>query len=108
MKNTFKSISLNEMDLEKSVIHLVEKAASRVSDRKHHVYDNNGVMELLHIKDKLLKKLRDNGLLGYSHYGDKFWYTQEDIDKFLTRFHYVDFSKSSSLPTGIVKGGEYD
>ena len=40
-------------------------------------------MALLNIKDKYLKKLRDNGYLGYSREGDKYWYTQEDIDRFL-------------------------
>ena len=39
-------------------------------------------MALLNIKDKYLKKLRDNGYLGYSREGDKYWYTQEDIDRF--------------------------
>ena len=39
-------------------------------------------MALLNIKDKYLKKLRDNGYLGYSREGDKYWYTQEDIYRF--------------------------
>lgn len=30
------------------------------------VYDNKSIMALLNIKDKYLKKLRDNGYLGYS------------------------------------------
>ena len=55
-------------------------------------------MALLNIKDKYLKKLRDNGYLGYSREGDKFWYTQEDIDRFLRRFHFSDFTSHSDLP----------
>ena len=39
-------------------------------------------MEKLNIKDKYLKKLRDNGYLGYSREGDKYWYTQEDVGRF--------------------------
>ena len=48
-------------------------------------------MALLGIKDRYIKRLRDNGLLGYSRHGDKYWYTQSDIDRFLTRCHYDDF-----------------
>ena len=39
------------------------------------VYDNKTLMEMLRIKDKYLKKLHDNGYLGYSREGDKYWYT---------------------------------
>lgn len=62
------------------------------------VYDNKSIMALLNIKDKYLKKLRDNGYLGYSREGDKYWYTQEDVDKFLKRFHFKDFARSNNLP----------
>lgn len=67
-----------EMNLANKVCFLVQKMTENV----HHVYDNKSLMEKLHIKDKLLKKLRDNGYLGYSRYGDKYWYTQEDVDNF--------------------------
>ena len=56
-------------------------------------------MALLNIKDTYLKKLRDNGYLGYSREGDKYWYTQEDVDRFLQRFHFSDFTSHSDLPT---------
>ncbi len=46
--------------------------------------DNKEVKEILNIQDRLLKKYRDDGLLGYSQVGDKYWYTQSDIDNFLT------------------------
>lgn len=49
-------------------------------------------MALLGIKDRYLKRLRDNGLLGYSRHGDKYWYTQSDIDRYLDRCHYEDFA----------------
>lgn len=47
------------------------------------VYDNKAIKQLLGIQDKLLKKYRDDGLLGYSQIGDKYWYQQDDIDKLL-------------------------
>lgn len=45
---------------------------------------NKEVKDLLNIQDRLLKKYRDDGLLGYSQVGDKYWYSQTDIDNFLT------------------------
>lgn len=56
------------------------------------VYDNKAMMELLQIKDKYLKRLRDNGHLAYSKHGEKYWYTQADVDSFLKKFHYDAFA----------------
>jgi hypothetical protein len=63
------------------------------------IYDNKALMQLLNIKDKYLKKLRDNGYIGYSREGDKYWYTQKDVDEFLKKFHYAPFATNPLLPT---------
>ena len=55
------------------------------------IYNNKEIMELLGVKDKYLKKLRDNGYLGFSREGDKYWYTQKDVDCFLHSFHYEPY-----------------
>lgn len=60
------------------------------------IYDNKALMELLDIKDRYLKRLRDNGLLGYSRYGDKYWYTQADVESFLSQCHYAPFGSNKS------------
>lgn len=57
------------------------------------IYDNKALMSLLGVKDRYLKRLRDNGLLGYSRHGDKYWYTQADVDRFLTRCHFAPFGR---------------
>ncbi len=62
------------------------------------VYDNKALMDLLNVKDRYLKKLRDNGYIGYTAEGEKYWYTQADVEKFLKRFHYKDFSTASKSP----------
>lgn len=62
------------------------------------IYDNKSLMQYLNIKDKYLKKLRDNGYIGYSREGDKYWYTQRDVEDFLRRFHYAPFA-TNPLPT---------
>lgn len=59
------------------------------------LYDNKALMSLLGVKDRYLKRLRDNGLLGYSRHGDKYWYTQADVDRFLARCHYAPFGHKS-------------
>ena len=64
----------------------------------HQLYSNKELMDLLQVKDRYLKKLRDNGYIGYSRMGDKYWYTQEDLDKFLHRFHYEAFATNPNLP----------
>ena len=50
-------------------------------------------MSLLGVKDHYLKRLRDNGFLGYSRHGDKYWYTQADVDRFLNRCHFTPLWK---------------
>ena len=67
------------------------------------LYDNKSLMEMLHIKEKYLKKLRDNGYIGYSRSGDKYWYSQKDVDDFLKRFHYDAFATNPLRP--IWEGG---
>lgn len=47
------------------------------------VYTDKEVMQLLNIKDTTLRSYRDKGLIGYSTFNDKKWYTQSDIEKFL-------------------------
>ncbi len=95
------SQALNERDLLIKMLSLLETkispTVSRDNDDKFRVYDNKALMSLLNIKDKYLKKLRDNGYLGYSREGDKYWYTQEDVDNFLKRFHYNAFAGTGNL-----------
>ena len=61
------------------------------------VYDNKSLMSLLGVKDRYLKRLRDNGLLGYSRHGDKYWYTQADVDCFLSRCHFAPFGRKNGV-----------
>lgn len=92
---------INERDLLIRILNLLEAkvapAVSGYNSDKLRVYDNKALMSLLNIKDKYLKKLRDNGYLSYSREGDKYWYTQEDVDNFLKRFHYNAFAGIGNL-----------
>ncbi len=72
------------------------KASPVVVQPSMKVYNNKEVMELLGVKDKYLKKLRDNGYLGFSRKGDKYWYMQKDVDCFLHSFHYEPFNSNTN------------
>ena len=69
--------SLCDRELLEKILGLVESQkmspAQNRATQTHRVYDNKTLMETLRIKDKYLKKLRDNGYLGYSREGDKYW-----------------------------------
>ena len=88
-----------------SIVERQEKLPSPAHEGGNRLYDNKSLMEKLNIKDKYLKKLRDNGYLGYSREGDKYWYTPEDVDRFLRRFHYEAFAIDDELPK--QEGGGY-
>ena len=66
--------------LSSKVKELSEK--SKVTEKK--IYTNHEIRELLGVQDKLIRKYRDDGKLAFHKEGDKFWYTQEDIDQFLS------------------------
>lgn len=82
-----------DRDVLNRILFILEKQGkSEDNSHKNRVYDNQGIMELLNIKHKYLKMLRDKGFLGYSRCGDKYWYSQADVDLFLSRFHYEAFA----------------
>ncbi len=65
------------------------------SSSKVKLYDNKGIKKLLGIEDKLLKKYRDEGLLGFSKVNDKYWYRDTDVLEFLTSNYYPAFATAS-------------
>ena len=76
----------------KEQIKRVEELLSCTTRNK--IYSNSEVMALLGVKDKLIKKYRDDGLSAYTQVGDKFWYTQNDVDKFLARNYYAAYREA--------------
>lgn len=80
------------------IVERQEKLSPQNQTSQHCLYDNKSLMAKLGVKEKYLKQLRDNGYLGYSRKGDKYWYTQEDVDRFLRQFHFEAFAIGDSLP----------
>ena len=106
MKKKISDFSEKEL-LEKILSILAGKEDSPVRAKQvctRQLYSNKELMDLLQVKDRYLKKLRDNGYLGYSREGDKYWYSQKDVDDFLNRFHYDAFATNPLCP--IWEGGD--
>ena len=77
--------SLCERELLEKILHTVEKHEKALAQHQmpqNHLYDNKALMAKLGIKEKYLKKLRDNGYLGYSRQGDKYSKTRPISDGF--------------------------
>lgn len=84
-------------DMLKRILHMLEESQERSTSGNGtsnvcRIYTNKEQMKLLGVESRYLKNLRDNGYLSYSRHGDKFWYTQNDVDTFLRRFKYEAFA----------------
>ena len=84
-------------DMLKRILHMLEESQERSTSgngtsNECRIYTNKELMKLLGVESRYLKNLRDNGYLSYSRHGDKFWYTQNDVDTFLQRFKYEAFA----------------
>ena len=84
MKEYYKKVdneTINELmasmeENEKAIRYMNEKRCLTI-------YTNHEICDVLGINEKLLRKYRYNDLLSYSKCGDKYWYTQKDIDEFM-------------------------
>ena len=61
-------------------------------NNKKLVYTNKEMMLLLGVGNKLLKKYRDTGRLGYHQENDKYWYAQTDLEQFFKENHFPAFN----------------
>ena len=86
MKEYFKKVdNIIVDDLIMALDNGINEIHNTREDRDLKIYTNKEICEVLGIKDKLLRKYRYKGLLSYSKYGDKYWYTQTDIDEFIAK-----------------------
>ncbi len=82
----------------KRILQLLEESQKRSisgsngTPNECRIYTNKELMKILGVESRYLKNLRDNGYLSYSRHGDKYWYTQTDVDAFLRRFKYEAFA----------------
>ena len=57
-------------------------------------YTNKEMMKMLDCTEKTLRKYRNDGWLGYSRVGDKYYYTVDDICLFLKHTHIDPYQYS--------------
>lgn len=94
-----KEYLLIEKDVWESVCSRVAALSQkiRVYEQSHQpapqYYNNKEVQRLLGVDDKLIRKYRDQGLLGYTKVGDKYWYSQNDVAEFLNKNRHKAFAK---------------
>ena len=101
MKRNCKTEEMCEKEILQKILRIVEGKEEQPfikANHAHGLYDNQSLMAALKVSGAYLRKLRDNGYLGFSRHGDKYWYTQEDVDRFLKRFHYEAFAVGDLLP----------
>lgn len=72
------SINFDKDDFEKLIRKVVQEELGAAQDCKNKAsqkpcYTNNEMLELLDVDSKPLKKYRDNGWIGYSQVGSKFF-----------------------------------
>ena len=71
--------------IDKAIEKRIDGIINRLSeaDNKKVVYTNKELMQILDVDAKTLKKYRDEGLLGFSHPHDKYFYSHRDLENFL-------------------------
>lgn len=80
--------TMNKLFLSIEVLNKQVKELSEKSNfTENEIYTNSEIRELLGVQDKLIRKYRDEGKLGFHKEGDKFWYTKKDILQFLSHNH---------------------
>ncbi len=55
------------------------------------LYTNKDLLALLQINQSTLKRYREQGYIGYSKAGDKYFYTGDDVTEFLKSTHIEPF-----------------
>lgn len=56
------------------------------------VYTNNDLMEMFEVSAKTISRWRNDGILGFSHIGDRYFYTENDISKMINNSHVSAFA----------------
>lgn len=89
---TQKTKIYSDRDLLERILQLVEQYLLHPHSKSEKIYDHKTLMSMLNVNDRYIRRLRDNGYLGFIRHGDKYWYTQSDLDKFIQKFHYNGFA----------------
>ena len=93
VKKYYKKVESVEMNaLLGELLDTIESSLERISAPSELVIYNNEINSVLGVEEKLLRRYRYDGKLSYTKVGDKYWYTQNDIDEFMVKHHRKAFA----------------
>lgn len=93
VKKYYKKVESVEMNALLGELDTIETCLDRVSaSGELKLYNNKEVHSVLGVNEKLLRRYRFDGKLSYIKVGDKYWYTQDDIDEFMAKHHRKAFA----------------
>ena len=69
----------------------VRQPAKQTHQPAQRYYSNKELQQFLGVEDKLVRKYRDEGLLGYTKVKGKYLYSQKDITDFLEKNKHKSF-----------------
>ena len=93
VKKSYKKVESVETNALLGELDAIETCLDKVSaPGELKVYNNNEIHSVLGVNEKLLRRYRYDGKLSYTKVGDKYWYTQDDIDEFMAKHHRKAFA----------------
>ena len=93
VKKYYKKVESVEMNALLGELDAIETCLDKVSaPGELNVYNNKEIHSVLGVNEKLLRRYRYDGKLSYTKVGDKYWYTQVDIDEFMAKHHRKAFA----------------
>ena len=85
-------ITMNNDDIKQLMISIcnLHKKLDEIKESrsKPKIYTNEDIRKILKVEDKLIRAYREEGSLPYHRSGNKYWYTNDDIEQFLANTHY--------------------
>lgn len=83
---------MTESQLRDFAIRVIQEyEALGISTKPRFIFNNKTLQEYLGVNHRLLAKYRNDGYLGYTQIGEKFFYTQQDVDRLLRSNYYEAF-----------------
>ena len=93
VKKYYKKVESVEINALLGELDNIEACLDRVSGPTElKVYNKNEICSVLGVNEKQLRDYRFKGKLSYTRVGDKYWYTQDDIDEFMAKHHRKPFA----------------
>ena len=93
VKKYYKKVESVEINALLGELDNIEACLDRVSGPTElKVYNKNEICSVLGVNEKQLRDYRFKGKLSYTKVGDKYWYTQDDIDEFMAKHHRKPFA----------------